>query len=64
MEFLEVFRRFIWIFFRVETEWGKWISTTIISRRGHADIMAVRANRGPPPVEILLADYNGRLDDD
>lgn len=23
MEFLEVFRRFIWIFFRVETEWGK-----------------------------------------
>lgn len=22
MEFLEVFRRWIWIFFRVETEWG------------------------------------------
>ncbi|MCJ1262057.1 protein-ER retention protein [Lobaria immixta] len=44
MEFLEVFRRFIWIFFRVETEW-------------------VRTNRGPPPDEILLADYNGRSDD-
>lgn len=27
MEFLEVFRRFIWIFFRVETEWGEGIST-------------------------------------
>ena len=25
MEFLEVFRRFIWIFFRVETEWGEWL---------------------------------------
>lgn len=24
MEFLEVFRRFIWIFFRVETEWSKY----------------------------------------
>ncbi|MCJ1464077.1 protein-ER retention protein [Pseudocyphellaria aurata] len=45
MEFLEIFRRFIWIFFRVETEW-------------------VRANRGPPLDEILLADYSGRSDDD
>jgi len=24
MELLEVFRRWIWIFFRVETEWGKY----------------------------------------
>lgn len=24
MELLEVFRRFIWIFFRVETEWSKY----------------------------------------
>jgi len=23
MEFLEVLRRWMWIFFRVETEWGK-----------------------------------------
>lgn len=36
-----------------------------ISRRvDHADMVAVRANRGPPPDEILLADYNGRSDDD
>ena len=31
MELLEVFRRFIWIFFRVETEWGKLIHTYIPS---------------------------------
>lgn len=29
MEALEVFRRWIWIFFRVETEWGR--LTTITS---------------------------------
>lgn len=26
MELLEVFRRWIWIFFRVETEWGEFVS--------------------------------------
>lgn len=25
MEFLEVLRRWMWIFFRVETEWGKYL---------------------------------------
>lgn len=25
MELLEVFRRFIWVFFRVETEWSKYM---------------------------------------
>ncbi|MCJ1301311.1 protein-ER retention protein [Hypocenomyce scalaris] len=45
MEFLEVLRRWMWVFFRVETEW-------------------VRTNRGPPPDDILLGDYNGKIDDD
>ena len=26
MEFLEVLRRWMWIFFRVETEWGKYLT--------------------------------------
>lgn len=39
-------------------------SFSISHQGGHADIMAVRANRGRPPDEILLVDYNGRLDDD
>ncbi|KAI9809704.1 MAG: hypothetical protein M1825_000136 [Sarcosagium campestre] len=45
MELLEVLRRWIWIFFRVETEW-------------------VRNNRGPPQEDILLGDYNGKIDED
>lgn len=28
MEFLEVLRRWMWIFFRVETEWGQCIQKT------------------------------------
>lgn len=40
------------------------LSFSISCRGNHADIVAVRANRGPPPDEILLADYIGRLDDD
>ncbi|KAI9754217.1 MAG: hypothetical protein M4579_004814 [Chaenotheca gracillima] len=45
MELLEVMRRWIWIFFRTETEW-------------------VRNNRGPAPDDILLGEYNGKIDDD
>ncbi|KAK5000934.1 protein-ER retention protein [Elasticomyces elasticus] len=45
MELLEIFRRWIWIFFRIETEW-------------------VRNNRGPAPDDILLGDFNGKIDDD
>ncbi|KAL2351801.1 EXS family-domain-containing protein [Cryomyces antarcticus] len=45
MEILEVFRRWLWIFFRVETEW-------------------VRNNRGPASDNILLGDYNGKVDED
>ncbi|KAK2751915.1 protein-ER retention protein [Onygenales sp. PD_40] len=43
--FLEVVRRWMWIFFRVETEW-------------------VRNNRGPAPDDILLGEFNGKIDED
>jgi len=43
--FLEVARRWMWIFFRVETEW-------------------VRNNHGPAADDILLGEYNGKIDED
>lgn len=43
--FLEVARRWMWIFFRVETE-------------------SVRNSRGPAPDDILLGEFNGKLDAD
>ena len=33
MEFLEVLRRWMWIFFRVETEWGMLLINTYILRK-------------------------------
>ena len=50
MEFLEVGRRWIWIFFRVETEW---VRTT--NSRGLG---------GPGPGDILLDDYNSDEEND
>ena len=50
MELLEVGRRWMWIFFRVETEW---VRTT--SSRGLG---------GPGPGDILLDDYGSDKDDD
>ena len=53
IEILEVFRRWVWIFFRVETEWGEAnecgspISLTWL----------VRNNRGPLTDDILLGSY-------
>ncbi|KZF26823.1 EXS-domain-containing protein [Xylona heveae TC161] len=46
MQLLEVLRRWIWIFFRVETEWVR------------------NNNRGPAQDDILLANFNGKIDDD
>ncbi|KAE8348641.1 EXS family-domain-containing protein [Aspergillus coremiiformis] len=43
--FLEVARRWMWIFLRVETE-------------------SVRNSRGPAPDDILLGEFNGKLDAD
>lgn len=41
MELLEVLRRFIWIFFRVETEWGELIRTLLPLEedRGSLDLL-------------------------
>jgi hypothetical protein len=50
MEFLEVGRRWMWIFFRVETEW---VRTT--NSRGLG---------GPGPGDILLDDYGSDEEDD
>ncbi|KAL3478218.1 EXS family-domain-containing protein [Aspergillus californicus] len=43
--FLEVARRWMWVFLRVEAEW-------------------VRNSRGPAPNDVLLGEFNGKLDAD
>ncbi|OJJ02863.1 hypothetical protein ASPVEDRAFT_84336 [Aspergillus versicolor CBS 583.65] len=43
--FLEVARRWMWVFLRAEAEW-------------------IRNSRGPAPHDILLGEYNGKLDAD
>ncbi|KAG6363584.1 hypothetical protein INS49_008685 [Diaporthe citri] len=48
IEFLEVFRRWVWIFFRVETEWLRNNSV----------------NTGLAVDDILLGDYQGKYEDD
>lgn len=50
IEFLEVFRRWVWIFFRVETEWLRNNNNTSTSGLGADD--------------ILLGDYQGKYEDD
>ena len=64
MEFLEVLRRWMWIFFRVETEWGKCFLNIIALIYSELTAHKVRTNRGPAPDDILLEEYNGKLDDD
>ena len=62
MELLEIFRRWMWLFFRVEAEWGRQnpnVCTVIAT-----DSIAVRSDKGPPPEELLLGDYDNRLNDD
>lgn len=67
MEMLEVMRRWMWIFFRVETEWGELYSSRCL-RAWKIDLtnisVAVRNNRGPAPDDILLGDFAGKIDDD
>ncbi|KAG0650973.1 erd1 [Hyphodiscus hymeniophilus] len=50
LEFLEVGRRWMWIFFRVETEW---------MRTTHSKGLG-----GPGPGDILLDDYGSDMEDD
>jgi EXS family len=62
MEILEVLRRWMWIFFRVETEWGKSDFLGLVYR--HADWLKVRNNLGPAPDDILLGDFGNKIDED
>jgi len=70
--FLEVARRWMWIFFRVETEWGESESPCLdlqihyLSNQNSTDepSILVRTNLGPAPDDILLGEYNGKIDDD
>lgn len=62
MEFLEVVRRWMWIFFRVETEWGQYIHEDLDRSSISADACIVRTYKGPLPDEILLGDISGTLD--
>lgn len=61
MEILEVFRRWMWIFFRVETECGLLpsflVSFSVLT-------LIVRNNRGPAPDDILLGEFGGKIDED
>jgi hypothetical protein len=61
MEILEVFRRWMWIFFRVETECGLLpfflVSFFVLT-------LIVRNNRGPAPDDILLGEFGGKIDED
>jgi hypothetical protein len=50
MEFLEVGRRWMWIFFRVETEWVRNVSVASLGTPGQDD--------------ILLGDYGSGFEDD
>ena len=60
MELLEVKRRWMWLFFRVEAEWDRHCAT--MDFWTEADVSLVRSNKGSQPEDILLADYNGRPD--
>lgn len=65
--FLEVARRWMWVFFRVETEWGEYSFfpySAFVSVWLAADITSVRNNRGPAPDDILLGEFTGKKDQD
>jgi hypothetical protein len=62
MEILEVFRRWMWIFFRVEAEWG--LLPLILSPLSLLTMLVVRNNRGPDPDDILLGEFGGKIDED
>jgi hypothetical protein len=61
MELMEVVRRWMWIFFRVETEWGEYNGP----HKGFRLLtLLVRNNRGPAPDDILLGEFGAKLDED
>lgn len=56
MELLEVFRRWVWIFFRVETEWGMLFRFALPKNIANM-YFSVRNNRGPAPDDVLLTEF-------
>lgn len=63
--FLEVARRWMWIFLRVETESGELHFAHVRTLGMDANLVSiVRNSRGPAPNDILLGEFNGKLDAD
>ncbi len=62
MELLEVARRWMWIFLRVETEWCKFVDPKLVESL--LTIQPVRNNHGPAVDDILLGEYTGKIDED
>jgi hypothetical protein len=64
--FLEVARRWMWVFLRAEAEWSKFLR--VLTLRLYTNRVplhfTVRNSRGPAPHDILLGEYNGKLDAD
>jgi hypothetical protein len=60
---LEVARRWMWIFFRAEAEMSK-SSSPILSSLDADSKSAVRNSRDPAMGDILLGEFNGKLDAD
>lgn len=58
LNFLEAFRRWIWIFFRVEAEWGQYTFLSL-EQFCHANswVFSDRNNRGTSPDDVLLGDF-------
>ena len=58
--FVEIARRWMWVFFRTEAEWGKPSTATIHSESNRT----VRNDRGPGLDDVLLGEFNGKIDAD
>lgn len=70
--FLEVVRRWMWVFFRAETEWGMFHCFTLMHLRFYfylpldsltqfLSLTTVRTTRGPGPDDLLLGEYSHKL---
>lgn len=76
--FLEVARRWMWVFFRAEAEWGEFCflpAPFLRSPFGCFSLLpavlllmrwgsTVRTHRGPAPDDIILGEISGKLDAD
>lgn len=64
MEILEILRRWMWIFLRVETEWGELAACLSTFAIKVLTCPKVRNNLGPAPDDILLGDLSNKIDED